>query len=58
VYTDSIQRCKPLLVFHGINEDHRQKLKAGNLRREYALYDSRVEVKSNTLGNTSQLISV
>jgi hypothetical protein len=60
VHADGIQRCKPLLIFHGKNEDHRQKPKAGNLRREYKLYDSRVEVRSNTLGNTSsqRLISV
>jgi hypothetical protein len=45
VHTDGIQRCKPLLIFHGKNEDHRQKLKAGNLRREYRLYDSRVKVR-------------
>jgi len=44
VHADGIQRCKPLLIFHGMNEDHRQKPKAGNLRREYKLYDSRVEV--------------
>ena len=44
VHADSIQRCKPLLIFQGINEDHRQKPKAGTLRREYRLYDSRVEV--------------
>ena len=44
VYADSIQKYKPLLIFHGMNEDHRQKPKAGNLRREYKLYDSRVEV--------------
>jgi transposase-like protein len=44
VHADGIQRCKPLLIFHGKNEDHRQKPKAGSLRREYKLYDSRVEV--------------
>jgi hypothetical protein len=44
VHADGIQRCKPLLIFHGKNEDHRQKPKAGSLRREYRLYDSRVEV--------------
>jgi hypothetical protein len=44
VHTDSIQRCKPLLIFHGMNKDHRQKPKAGNLRREYKLYNLRVEV--------------
>jgi hypothetical protein len=44
VHADGIQRCKPLLIFHGKNEDHRQKPKAGNLRLEYRLYDSRVEV--------------
>jgi hypothetical protein len=44
VHADGIQRCKPLLIFHGKNEDHRQKPKAGTLRREYKLYDSRVEV--------------
>ena len=44
VHADGIQRCKPLLVFHGKNEDHRQKPKSGPLRREYRLYDSRVEV--------------
>ena len=53
VYANGIQRCKPLLIFHSKNEDYRQKPKAGNLRREYQLYDSRVEVRSNTLGNTS-----
>jgi hypothetical protein len=46
VHADSIQRYKPLLVFHGMNKDHRQKPKAGNLRREYILYDSRVEVST------------
>jgi transposase-like protein len=46
VHADGIQRCKPLLIFHGMNEDHRQKPKAGNLRREYRLYDSRVEVSA------------
>jgi hypothetical protein len=45
VHADGIQRCKPLLDFHGKNEDHRQKPKAGNLRREYRLYDLRVEVR-------------
>jgi transposase-like protein len=45
VHADGIQRCKPLLIFHGKNKDHRQKPKAGNLRREYGLYDSRVEVR-------------
>ena len=45
VHADGIQRCKHLLIFHGKNEDHRQKPKAGNLRREYRLYDSRVEVR-------------
>ena len=44
VHADGIQRCKPLLIFHGKNEDRRQKPKAGSLRREYKLYDSRVEV--------------
>ena len=44
VHADGIQRCKPLLIFHGMNEDHRQKPKAGSLRHEYKLYDSRVEV--------------
>jgi transposase-like protein len=44
VHADSIQRCKPLLIFHGKNEDHRQKPKSGPLRHEYRLYDSRVEV--------------
>jgi hypothetical protein len=44
VHADGIQRCKPLLIFHGKNEDHRQKPKSGPLRREYRLYDSRVEV--------------
>ena len=46
VHANGIQRCKPLLIFHGINEDHRQKPKVGNLRREYRLYDSRVEVSA------------
>jgi hypothetical protein len=46
VHADGIQRCKPLLIFHGMNEDHRQKPKAGSLRREYRLYDSRVEVSA------------
>ena len=41
---DGIQRCKPLLIFHGKNEDYRQKPISGPLRREYKLYDSRVEV--------------
>jgi transposase-like protein len=45
VHADGIQRCKPLLVFHGKNEDHRQKPISGPLKREYKLYDSRVEVK-------------
>jgi hypothetical protein len=44
VRADGIQRCKPLLIFYGMNEDRRQKPKAGNLRREYRLYYSRVEV--------------
>jgi hypothetical protein len=44
VRADGIQRCKSLLIFHGKNEDHRQKPKAGTLRREYKLNDSRVEV--------------
>ena len=39
VHADGIQRCKPLLIFHGKNEDHRQKPKAGNLRREYISVD-------------------
>jgi hypothetical protein len=47
VYADGIQRCKPLLIFHGKNEDHKQKPKTGSLRREYKLYDSRVEVMFN-----------
>jgi transposase-like protein len=47
VHADGIPRCKPLLIFHGKNEDHRQKPKAGNLRREYKLYDPRVEVMFN-----------
>ena len=46
VHADGIQRCKPLLIFHGMNKDHRQKLKAGNLRRKYRLYDSRVKVST------------
>jgi hypothetical protein len=46
VHADGIQRCKPLLIFHGMNEDHRQKLKAGSLRREYKLYNSRVEMST------------
>jgi transposase-like protein len=37
VHADGIQRCKPLLIFHGKNEDHRQKPKAGSLRREYTV---------------------
>jgi transposase-like protein len=45
VHADGIQRCKPLLIFHGKNEDHRQKPVSGPLRREYRLYDSRVEVR-------------
>jgi transposase-like protein len=44
VHADGIQRCKPLLIFHGKNEDHRQKPVSGPLRHEYRLYDSRVEV--------------
>jgi hypothetical protein len=44
VHADGIQRCKPLLIFHGKNEDYRQKPISGPLRREYKLYDSRVEV--------------
>lgn len=44
VHADGIQRCKPLLVFHGKNQDHRQKPVSGPLKREYTLYDSRVEV--------------
>jgi hypothetical protein len=44
VHADGIQRCKPLLIFHGKNEDHRQKPISGPLRREYRLYDSRVEL--------------
>jgi hypothetical protein len=47
VLADGIQRCKPLLIFHGKNEDYRQKPKAGTLRREYQLYDPRVEVMFN-----------
>jgi hypothetical protein len=43
VHADGIQRCKPLLIFHG--KDHRQRPKAGNLRCEYRLNDSRVEVR-------------
>src|ERR1700730_9722508 len=46
VHADGIQRCKPLLIFHGMNKDHRQKPKAGSLRREYRFYDSRVEVSA------------
>jgi hypothetical protein len=49
VHADGIRRCKPLLIFHGKNEDYRQKLKAGNLRREYRLYDSRVEVRPSLI---------
>jgi hypothetical protein len=41
---DGISRCKPLLIFHGNNEDHRQKPKADSLRTKYKLYDPRVEV--------------
>ena len=44
VHADGIQRCKPLLIFHGKNEDHRQKPKSGPLRHEYRLYDLRVKV--------------
>ena len=44
VHADGIQRCKPLLIFHGKNQDHRQKPVSGPLKREYTLYDSRVEV--------------
>jgi hypothetical protein len=44
VHADGIQRCMPLLIFHGKNEDHRQKPISGPLRREYRLYDPRVEV--------------
>ena len=47
VHADGIQRCKPLLIFHGKNEDYRQKPKAGSLRREYKLYDPRIEVMFN-----------
>jgi transposase-like protein len=47
VHADGIQRCKPLLIFHGKNQDHRQKPKASNLKREYKRYDSRVEVMFN-----------
>ena len=47
VYIDGIRCYKPLLIFHGKNEDHRQKPKASNLRKEYKLYDSRVEVMFN-----------
>jgi hypothetical protein len=45
VHADGIQRCKRLLIFQGKNEDHRQKPKVGNPRREYRLYDSRVGVR-------------
>ena len=44
VHADGIQRCKPLLVFHGKNQDYRQKLISSTLKKEYKLYDSRVEV--------------
>ena len=44
VYTNSIQRYKPLLIFYSKNKDYRQKPVSGPLRREYRLYDSRVEV--------------
>ena len=44
VYTDSIQRYKPLLIFYSKNKDHRQKPVLGPLRRKYKLYDLRVEV--------------
>lgn len=47
VHADGIQRCKPLLIFHGMNQDHRQKPKSSNLKKEYKLYDSRVEVMFN-----------
>jgi hypothetical protein len=44
VYTDSMQRCKLLLIFHSKNEDYRQKPISGPLKREYKLYDLTVEV--------------
>jgi transposase-like protein len=44
VHADGIQRCKPLLVFHGKNQDYRQKPISSTLKKEYKLYDSRVEV--------------
>jgi hypothetical protein len=47
VHADGIQRCKPLLVFHGKNQDHKQKPVSSNLKKEYKLYDSRVEVMFN-----------
>jgi hypothetical protein len=47
VHADGIQRCKPLLIFYGKNQDHTQKPKVGNLKQEYNLYDSRVEVMFN-----------
>jgi hypothetical protein len=47
VHADGIQRCKPLLVFHGKNLDYRQKPKSSNLKKEYKFYDPRVEVMFN-----------
>jgi hypothetical protein len=47
VHADGIQRCRPLLIFHGKNQDHRQKPVSSNLKKEYKLYDSRVEVMFN-----------
>jgi transposase-like protein len=47
VHADGIRRCKPLLIFHGKNQDHRQKPKSSSLSKEYKLYDPRVEVMFN-----------
>ena len=47
VHADGIQTCKPLLIFHGKNQDYRQKPKWSSLYQEYNLYDSRVEVMFN-----------
>jgi hypothetical protein len=35
------------LIFHGKNQDYRQKPKWSSLKQEYKLYDSRVEVMFN-----------
>jgi hypothetical protein len=47
VHADGIQRCRPLLIFHGKNQDYRQKPKWSSLKQEYKLYNSRVEVMFN-----------